>query len=509
MAKVWKKLQRADGDFTGTIAGTAAGTVKDKAVLGAGKPTTFKQNGVPTALNAGDIWYDTDDNNKVYRATATGDDQIGGGEWIEVSTGKIHTYTKTDVGLPNVANESPATLKSTMALNNVENKSQATILSGNLTGTVDGTAVSTVKSGAASGATANQDTTATILGGNLTGTVDGTAVGTVKAGAAKGATAPVTFRQTSVPTSLNIGDTWFDTDDNNKQYRAAAAGADQITSGEWESVVQGKIHTYAKGDVGLGSVENITSAVMREGVTATHVGLPNVANESPATLKTTMALNNVENKSQATILGGNLTGTVGGTAVATVKSGAAAGATANQDTTATILGGNLTGTVDGTAVATVKSGAALGTSSNQDSTSAIRAGTTKANVGLSKVVDQAITVASGKLKLDNVAQTMDADTIDGDSKATVKAAAVSTAETNIIGGAPGALQTLDALAAALGDDASFASTTTTALATKGKAPMTLTAEDVDGDSTYDNNPASEAIGQIGVYGGESYAVVDV
>ena len=71
------------------------------------------------------------------------------------------------------------------------------------------------------------------------------------------------------------------------------------------------------------------------------------------------------------------------------------------------------------------------------------------------------------------------------------------------------MNTLNELAAALGDDASFSSTMTTNLATKGKAPMTLTAEDVDGDSTYDNNPASEAIGQIGVYGGQSYQVVDV
>ena len=222
-----------------------------------------------------------------------------------------------------------------------------------------------------------------------------------------------------------------------------------------------------------------------------------------------MSLNNVENKSQATILSGNLTGTVDGTAVATVKSGAASGATANQDSTATILGGNLTGTVDGTAVGTIKSGAASGATANQDSTADIRSGTTKANVGLANVINQAVTVASGKLKLDGTAQTMDADTVDGDSKATIKAAAVTTAETNIIGAAPGTLNTLDELAAALNDDASFNSTITTSIATKGKAPMTLTAEDVDGDATYDNDPASEVIGQIGVYSGESYAVVDI
>ena len=63
MAKVWKKLQRADGDFTGTVNGTAASTVVTNAATGAGKPQPFKQNDPPTSLQIGDIWYDTNDNN--------------------------------------------------------------------------------------------------------------------------------------------------------------------------------------------------------------------------------------------------------------------------------------------------------------------------------------------------------------------------------------------------------------------------------------------------------------
>lgn len=42
-----------------------------------------------------------------------------------------------------------------------------------------------------------------------------------------------TFAQAAVPTSIAAGDLWVDTDDNNKLYRAASAGADQITAGEW------------------------------------------------------------------------------------------------------------------------------------------------------------------------------------------------------------------------------------------------------------------------------------
>ena len=41
------------------------------------------------------------------------------------------------------------------------------------------------------------------------------------------------FKQTAIPTSLAIGDVWFDTDDNNKPYIADSVGADEITAGEW------------------------------------------------------------------------------------------------------------------------------------------------------------------------------------------------------------------------------------------------------------------------------------
>ena len=50
----------------------------------AGKSTTFYQATVPTALAAGDLWFDTDDKYKLYRATNAGDDQITAGEWVTV-----------------------------------------------------------------------------------------------------------------------------------------------------------------------------------------------------------------------------------------------------------------------------------------------------------------------------------------------------------------------------------------------------------------------------------------
>jgi len=42
-----------------------------------------------------------------------------------------------------------------------------------------------------------------------------------------------TFAQTSIPVSTAIGDVWIDTDDSNKMYRAASIGSDAIAAGEW------------------------------------------------------------------------------------------------------------------------------------------------------------------------------------------------------------------------------------------------------------------------------------
>ena len=51
-----------------------------------------------------------------------------------------------------------------------------------------------------------------------------------------------TFYQDGIPTSLAIGDLWVDTNDANKLYRAAVAGADAITANEWE-LAQDDIYT--------------------------------------------------------------------------------------------------------------------------------------------------------------------------------------------------------------------------------------------------------------------------
>ena len=54
------------------------------------------------------------------------------------------------------------------------------------------------------------------------------------------------FKQDEVPTSVAVGDLWFDTNDGNKMYRAAIIGADIIAVGEWELVVATSITVFAQ-----------------------------------------------------------------------------------------------------------------------------------------------------------------------------------------------------------------------------------------------------------------------
>lgn len=61
------------------------------------------------------------------------------------------------------------------------------------------------------------------------------------------------------------------------------------------------------------------------------------------------------------------------------------------------------------------------------------------------------------------------------AEASARATAISTAINNLVASAPGVLDTLDELAAALGDDPNFAATITTALATKQPVDSDLTA----------------------------------
>lgn len=70
------------GEVIATINATAEGIKisADKIEIGAGV-TIFKQDGIPTSTRVGDLWFDTNDANKLYRAASVDADEITEGEW--------------------------------------------------------------------------------------------------------------------------------------------------------------------------------------------------------------------------------------------------------------------------------------------------------------------------------------------------------------------------------------------------------------------------------------------
>jgi hypothetical protein len=133
---IWLGAEKfANAPFRVNMAGNLVATSADLSAAGYTKINIFKQAAIPTSISIGDLWFDTDDGNKLYRAAAVGATTIAAGQWELV-----------------------------------------------------------------------------------------------------GSTAITVFAQDGIPTSLAIGDIWYDTDDGNKPYRADSVGATTIAAGQWEAV---------------------------------------------------------------------------------------------------------------------------------------------------------------------------------------------------------------------------------------------------------------------------------
>jgi len=293
-------------------------------VLNEVQTTVFKQNDAPNARVAGDLWVDTNDGNKLYRATGTGT-----GNWEEVTVAKTALgLVKADVGLSNVDNDSTATIRAgttaaNVGLGNVTNEAKATMFANptftgtiqlpgisDLKSTVDAKAnTSAIRTDAEINALANTRVESIL---NVTGAASGLQTLADISDALSDdsdyaativtqmATKTKVFKQDDIPTSTAVGDLWVDTNDNNKMYHAASVGADEVQAGEWVEI------TINKTTIGLSNVDNDSTATIRSGVTKTDVGLGNVDNDSTATIrsgvtKANVGLGNVDNKSASTL----------------------------------------------------------------------------------------------------------------------------------------------------------------------------------------------------------------
>ena len=294
------------GNFTGTFGGVSNANMRDgvaRAQAGFNSSgdvqrsvsTTYGGTGQGTStanfLNSG----------VSFAALANGQITLNRGAF---STATLSGIGGSFVGLGNVDNNSTATIragttKANVGLSNVDNESSATIRGGNITGTFGGVSNANMRDGVAR-AQAGFDSS-----GNVQRSVSTTYGGTGQG--------------TSTANFLNSG----------VSFAALSNGQITLNRGAFSTATLSGI---GSGFVGLGNVSNITTATIRSGTSKSDVGLSNVDNNSTATIragvtKANVGLGNVANETRATILGGNLTGTVNGTAASTVVSRANAGAT--------------------------------------------------------------------------------------------------------------------------------------------------------------------------------------
>lgn len=239
-------------------------------VVGSGytKINIFKQDGIPTSISTGDLWFDTNDKNKLYRAGSAGADEIAGGEWEAVrdtdiaqaisdaadaatdaataiadaaeakgiADGKVTTFYQAEA--PTAEGTGDLWLDtdddrlyrwSGSAWVEIQDTDIAQAISdaSDAQNTADGKIVTFAQDAAP---------TAEGTGDFWIDTNDGNKIyrWSGSAWVAVDDTRKITvFAQDAIPTSLAVGDLWFDTNDDNKPYIAESVGADEITGGEW------------------------------------------------------------------------------------------------------------------------------------------------------------------------------------------------------------------------------------------------------------------------------------
>lgn len=172
-------LTRASADES--LAQTIETIVVGSGVAGA---RTYVQSAAPTGASIGDLWFDSDDNYRLYRWNGT--------TWENVEDRRVANTLAafTSERLARQANDTAMTLRIDGALSRVAN-SEAWI------STVQTTSANSIA------ALANQVSQLVVTAGSNTGTI--------------------TYFQSAAPVGAKTGDLWFDSDDGFKMYRYSNA----------------------------------------------------------------------------------------------------------------------------------------------------------------------------------------------------------------------------------------------------------------------------------------------
>ena len=187
-----KIYTRRSGVWVATQDSAIATALQDAADADAkadGKVTTFYQNAAPTAEGIGDLWVDTDDGNKLYRWS--------GSAWVSVQDTAITTAIQNAAASQEAADGKIDSF--------YQDAAPSVASEGDLWfDTNDGNKIYTRRSGAW---VVTQDSAI------------GTALQDAADADAKADGKVTTFYQNDAPTAEGIGDLWVDTNDGNKLYR--------------------------------------------------------------------------------------------------------------------------------------------------------------------------------------------------------------------------------------------------------------------------------------------------
>jgi len=258
----------ADAPFSVNMAGDVIASSADFSGSGYTKINIFKQDGVPTSISTGDLWFDTDDKNKLYRAGSVGANEITGGEWEAVrdtdiaqaisdaadaaadaataiadaataqgtADGKVTTFYQAEAPTAEgtgdlwVDTDDDRLYRwSGAAWVEIQDVDIAQAISDAATAqtTADGKIVTFAQ---------DAEPTAEGTGDFWIDTNDGNKIYRWSGSewvAVDDTRKIKVFAQDAIPTSITIGDIWYDTNDDNKPYVAESVGANEITAGEW------------------------------------------------------------------------------------------------------------------------------------------------------------------------------------------------------------------------------------------------------------------------------------
>ena len=245
------KTYRAAAVGATTIGGGAWVLINDPTA----KTTTFAQSAIPTSIAAGDLWVDTDDSNKIYRAASAGATTIAGGAWVLVNDLSVKTRTFAQTSIPTstaagdlwVDTDDSNKLYRAFAAGVSTVGASAWVLVNDITTKTTTFAQTSIPTSTAAGDLwVDTDDSNKLYRAFAAGvsTIGGSAWVLIDDPTAK----TTTFAQAGVPVSQAAGDLWIDTDDSNKIYRAAIRGADAITAGEWVlfNDLTTKVKTFAQ-----------------------------------------------------------------------------------------------------------------------------------------------------------------------------------------------------------------------------------------------------------------------